>query len=93
MKIDRLTEATTQKSLVSQPALAQHVVVRVRADIYAPVQLVAPGAEETTKEEYKTIPKVMSFLKLTSNEFHQMNKRRETPFHTFLFRKRETGGH
>ena len=64
-KIDRLESSTTQKGFASMRALAQYVGVNVRPDVCAPIQLIAPGSEPTTKEQFTSLRKAVEFLKET----------------------------
>lgn len=52
-KIDKLKHADTQYMFNSQRGLFQYVGVNVRPHSCAPIQLIAPGNQPTTDEEYK----------------------------------------
>lgn len=52
-KIEKLTIPTNDKEFASKHAMVQYIGVNFHPDVCAPVQLVAPGQEQTTKEGYK----------------------------------------
>lgn len=66
-KIEKLQTPSDEKRFASMRALAQYVGVNIGPDICAPVQLVAPGSEQTTAAEFKTLEKVIDFLKDTKD--------------------------
>lgn len=66
-KIEALTKPTNDKDFASRRADAEYIGVNCRPDICAPVQLTAPGRQRTTKDEYKTLWKVIDQLKATKN--------------------------
>ena len=64
-KIRRLEPADNSSDFISQRALAQYIGVNVRPDICAPVQLIAPGKNEVTDKDIKSLKKTTKFLKET----------------------------
>lgn len=78
-KIGKLQFTKTIDGFISNRALAQYVVVIVRPDIFAPVQLIAPGKEPPSKEDMKKLGKVTQYLKDTAElglEFVELDKTR-----------------
>lgn len=57
--------ADNSSDFISQRALAQYIGVNVRPDICAPVQLIAPGKNEVTDKDIKSLKKTTKFLKET----------------------------
>lgn len=66
-KIRSLSFPTSDKQFASKRAMAQYIGVNCRPDVCAPVQLVAPGREPTSKDEYRTLKKVITHLQATAD--------------------------
>lgn len=64
-EIDRLETATNQKEFSSQRAFSQYIGVNIRPDVYAPVQLIAPGNTPTRSDDWKSLEKSIKFIKST----------------------------
>lgn len=64
-KITKLQHPATQKDFTSQRALAQYIGVCTRPDVCANIQLIAPGAQKTTEDEFRTLKKTMDHLSAT----------------------------
>lgn len=74
-KISLLVMPESQKEFTTQSALAQQYVgVNSRPEICANVQLVAPGAEPTKKQEFKSFGKNIDILWTTKT--HVLNFRK-----------------
>lgn len=62
-KISRISHPTTYNAFASKRVMAQYVGVNCRPDVCAAVQLIAPGGDRVTKEEYLTMNRVIIHLK------------------------------
>lgn len=58
----------TDKAFASQRALAQYIVVSVRPDVCAPVQLLSLGNSQTTSAQYKDLEKSTTLLRKTHTQ-------------------------
>lgn len=67
-KIEKLEEEGTQNHFTIQCSMAQYIGLNFRPDIWAPVQLVAPGKRLKTELDYKSLNKTTRFLKTTKNQ-------------------------
>lgn len=64
-KIEKLETPSTQKGFTSKRAMCQYIGVCTRPDTCAPIQLIAPGKNDTSKTEYNVLRKIVNHLKAT----------------------------
>lgn len=64
-KIALLLNPDTENAFFSQKAMPQYVAFNGRPDVMASVQLIAPGNEPATEEEFKILKKIIMHLKST----------------------------
>lgn len=67
-KIEAMTDPIDEKSFISVRASAQYIGVNTRPDACANVQLLAPGTEEITKTEFKTLKRTLDHLRETKED-------------------------
>lgn len=64
-KIEGLDVPKTPKEFCSKRAMCQYIAVNTRPDACATIQLIAPGSEDTTGQEFKILEKTIGHLKDT----------------------------
>lgn len=62
-KTAKMKYTATESKLISKRSLGKYIEVHVRADLCAPIQVLSPGREPTTKRELKTLHQITKFLK------------------------------
>lgn len=66
-KIEKLNEVNDEKDFISKRALAQYIGVCTRPDICANVQLIAPGTNPVSDDDYKTLNSTIKHLHNTKH--------------------------
>lgn len=73
-KIEKMTYAESEKDFISNRAVGHYVGFNVRPDVFAPIQLLAPGKDPTSRKEVKKLRKVTKFLKRHSDARVRLRK-------------------
>lgn len=64
-KVAKRKEPYFEKSFASIRAMVQYVGLKCRPDVNATVELIVPGKEQTAREEYRTLNRIINHIKYT----------------------------